>query len=144
MDDLRELLELLTSHNVGFLIIGAHAVAHHGYPRATKDVDIWVGRDMGNAERMAAALREFGANLGDGYRAFALDDRKMVRLGVPPNMVDILNFAGEESFEEVWSGRVQGMLLGVSVHFPSRTALIKMKEAAGRSQDLVDIEKLQP
>ena len=53
------------------------------------------------------ALREFGANLGEGYRAFALEDRKMIRLGVPPNMVDILNFAGEDLFEEVWSGRVQ-------------------------------------
>ena len=143
MDDLRELLELLTSHSVDFLVVGAHALAHHGYPRATKDVDVWVRREMDNVERMAEALREFGANLGDGYRAFALENRKMVRLGVPPNMVDILNFAGEESFEEVWAGRVQGVLLGVSVHFPSRTALIKMKEAAGRPQDLVDVQRLK-
>jgi hypothetical protein len=143
MDDLRELLELLKSHNVEFLIIGAHAVAHHGYPRATKDIDVWVRRDLENAKRLASALDEFGATIGEeGARAFAGDARKMIRLGVPPHLVDILNFTGDAEFEEVWQGKVAGSLVGVAVHFPSRSALIEMKRAAGRPQDLVDIDRL--
>jgi hypothetical protein len=144
MDDLKELLELLTSRGVEFLVIGAHALAHHGHPRATKDVDIWVRRDPLNAERLGQALDEFGASIGEaGASKFADQPRQIIRLGIPPNMVDILNFAGEESFEHVWEGRVNGNLLGISVNFPSRTALIEMKRTAGRPQDLVDIQKLE-
>jgi hypothetical protein len=144
MDDLRELLNLLASHKVEFLIIGAHAVAHHGYPRATKDIDIWVRRDLDNARRLSEALAEFGAPIGEaGVSRFEGSDRSMIRLGVPPHMVDILNFAGDADFAEVWEGCVLGELLGVSVHFPSRSALIAMKEAAGRDQDKLDIKKLR-
>lgn len=144
MDDLQELLELLARNNVEFLVIGAHALAHHGHPRATKDIDLWVSKDTENAERLATALEEFGAAIGpEGIRTFTGDDWRMIRLGIPPHMVDILNFAGGQVFEEVWEGRVQGELLGVRVHFPSRTALIEMKRAAGRPQDLVDVAKLE-
>jgi hypothetical protein len=144
MDDFRDLLSILSSHNVDFLIIGAHALAFYGHPRATKDVDLWVRRDLQNAEHLAEALREFGTAISDeDAQRFASEGRQMIRLGFPPQMVDILNFAGEESFEEVWSGRVSGTLLDVQVHYPSKTALIKMKLAAGRPQDLVDVQRLQ-
>jgi len=144
MDDLRELLELLRSHNVEFIVVGAHALSFHGHPRATKDIDLWVRRELANAKRLAVALREFGAAIGpEGAEDFTTPEWKMIRLGVPPHMVDILNFAGGLSFEEVWEGKLEGELLGVSVHFPSRTALIEMKRAAGRPQDLLDIEKLE-
>lgn len=144
MDDLKDLLSLLSSYNVEFLIIGAHAVAFHGYPRATKDVDVWVRREAENARRLAAALREFGAAIGDaGATKFATSPKTMVRIGVPPHMVDILNFGGsDQNFEEVWEGRVQGELLGVSVCFPSKVALIEMKRSVGRPQDLLDIKKI--
>lgn len=144
MDDLRELLELLARHNVEFLVIGAHALAHHGYPRATKDIDLWVHNDAENAQRMATALEEFGAAIGpEGIKRFNGEAWRMIRLGVPPHMVDLLNFAAGQAFEEVWSGRVHGELLGVSVHFPSRIALIEMKRATGRAQDLLDVAKLE-
>lgn len=144
MEDLRELLELLTSHNVQFLVIGAHALAHHGHPRATKDVDLWLCRDPDNAKRLAEALEAFGAPIGQaGAEAFSSADRKIIRLGVPPQMVDLLNFAGRTDFQTVWEGRVEGELLGVRLHFPSRTALIEMKRTAGRPQDLVDIGILE-
>ncbi|HVL39870.1 MAG TPA: hypothetical protein VM328_10820 [Fimbriimonadaceae bacterium] len=134
MDDLRELLELLRSHNVHFLVIGAHALAFNGYPRATKDIDPWVRKDNQNAERLARALKEFGADIGaSGAVKFATSDRQMIRLGVPPHMVDVLNFAGATEFEEVWEGSVEGELLGIRVHYPSKTALIEMKRAAGRN-----------
>jgi hypothetical protein len=143
MEDLIELLGLLKSHDVRFLVIGAHALAFHGYVRATKDVDIWVERDFENSSKLATALAEFGAEIGEnGARRFSQATNEMIRLGVPPNMVDILNFAGSNDFEEVWIGRVEGLLWGVSVHFPSKTALIEMKRVAGRPQDLLDIQKL--
>lgn len=144
MDDLQELLELLASHKVEYLVIGAHALAHHGHPRATKDIDLWVRSEIENAQRLASALKEFGAAIGpDGMREFSGKEWRMVRLGVPPHMVDILNFAGGKDFEEVWEGSVEGELLGVKVHFPSKTALIEMKRAAGRPQDLIDVAKLE-
>jgi len=143
MDDLRDLLNILKAHNVQFIIIGAHALAHHGHPRATKDVDIWVKQEPENAQRLRFPLSEFGAKISEGDSvSFGSVDRQMIRLGVPPQMVDILNFAGRESFDSVWSGSVEGQLLDVSVHFPSKVALIEMKREAGRPQDLVDISKL--
>ncbi len=144
MDDLIELLGLLKSYDVRFLIIGAHALGFHGFTRATKDVDIWVDRDFANAEKLAKALAEFGASIGEeGVNRFSQSSNEMIRLGVPPNMVDILNFAGAEDFEEVWTGSVEGNLWGVTVHYPSKTALIAMKRTAGRPQDLADIQRLE-
>jgi predicted nucleotidyltransferase len=143
-DDLRELLGLLNSQGVEYLVIGAHAVGYHSRPRMTGDLDIFLGRSESNAARLESALRAFGADIGsEGARRFRDLDRQMIRIGVPPNQVDILNFAGEDSFEDVWARRVAGMLAGVPVHFPAKRDLIAMKAAAGRPQDLADIERLK-
>jgi len=143
-DDLRELLESLRSHGVEFLVIGAHAVGYYCRPRLTEDLDVWVGRQRDNAERLKAALADFGAPIGEqGAQTFSEKDRQMIRLGVPPHMVDILNFAGNRSFEEVWPNRQSGVLFGVEVTFPSKDDLIEMKSEAGRPQDLADIDRLR-
>lgn len=143
-DDLIELLESLKSHGVKFLVVGGHAVSFHARPRMTEDIDLWVGRDTENVERLAVALKEFGAPIGDaGAKTFETVDRQMVRLGVPPAMVDVLNFAGDEPFEKVWSRRVTGQLAGVEVAFPSKEDLVAIKRAAGRPQDLADIKALE-
>lgn len=144
MDDLRELLELLNRHEVEYLIIGAHAVAKYGYPRATKDIDLWIRKEMTTATKVAAALKEFGADIGEsGAAELAGPANRMVRFGVAPNMVDILNFTSYDDFDEVWQGRVEGEFIGVRVHFPSKAALIEMKQRSGRPQDLVDVQKLE-
>jgi len=143
-DDLRELLESLRSHNVEFLIIGAHAVGFYSKPRLTEDIDVWANRDPENAARLKAALDHFGAPIGDsGAAEFSRLERQMIRLGVPPQMVDILNFAGKKDFSEVWVNRQSGNLFGVEVDFPSKEDLIEMKTAAGRPQDLADIDRLR-
>jgi len=143
MEDLIELLDLLKSHDVRYLVIGAHALGLHGHIRATKDIDLWVDRERQNAERLASVLREFGTEIGlAGVERFASDSNQMIRLGSPPTMVDILNFAAGPSFDEVWQGRIAGELWGVTVHYPSKTALIEMKRASGRPQDLLDVQKL--
>jgi predicted nucleotidyltransferase len=143
-EDLKELLASLKSHRVEFLVIGAHAVAFYDRPRNTEDVDLFIGRHVENALRLEAALKEFGAPIGpEGARRFSSDSRQMVRLGAPPNMVDLLNFAGERPFEEVYARRVIGELEGVELAFPSKEDLIEMKRTAGRARDLADIESLQ-
>jgi len=142
-EDLSELLALLNSHQVRFLVIGAHALAFHGKPRFTEDIDLWVDRTEDNAARLGAALEEFGAAIGgEGVSRFASPDKQIVRLGAAPNMVDILNFAGDDSFADVWSRGIHGMINGTEVVFPSREDLARMKRAAGRPQDIADIEKL--
>jgi predicted nucleotidyltransferase len=142
-EDLRELLASLKSHRVEFLVIGAHAVAFYGRPRMTEDLDLFVGASRENAERLRKALEEFGAPIGlEGAERFASANRQMVRLGTPPNMVDILNFAGSRSFDEVYARRLEGELEGITLHFPAKEDLIEMKRAAGRRRDLADIESL--
>ncbi len=144
MDDLKELLELLNRHEVEYLIIGAHAVARYGYVRATKDIDVWIRKETETAKRVASALKEFGADIGEeGAAELAGPKNRMVRFGVAPNMVDILNFTDFGDFDEIWEGRVEGELIGVKVHFPSKSALIEMKRRSGRPQDLVDIQRLE-
>jgi len=143
-EDLSELLSSLKSNQVEFLVIGAHAVGFYVRPRMTEDLDLWIGRARDNADRFRDAMKEFGAPIGDeGARRFAELDRQMLRIGVPPNMVDMLNFAGPTPFDEVYSRRVEGKLEGFEVFFPSRDDLIEIKRAAGRKQDLADIEKLE-
>jgi len=143
-DDLKELLALLKSHEVDFLVIGAHAVAFHGRPRFTEDLDVWVRPTVENAMRLKDALDQFGAPIGQrGATRFATQNRQMVRIGNPPHMVDVLNFAGDEPFETVWGRGVNGDIEGVEVRFPSLDDLIQMKQSASRPQDLADIDRLR-
>jgi hypothetical protein len=143
-DDLRELLELLKSQGVEFLVVGGHAVSFHARPRMTEDLDLWVGRRPENVQLLSQVLANFGAPISDvGVKDFSERENQMVRLGVPPNMVDILNFGGSKPFEEVWSRRVMGTLEGIDVAFPSSEDLIDMKLAASRPQDLADIAAIK-
>ena len=142
-DDLKELLTLLNSHRVEYLVIEAHAVAFYGRPRMTEDVDLLVGKRVENSLKMEAALKAFGAPIGDsGAARFSEQERPMIRIGVPPNQDDILNFGGSKEFAHVWERRVSGWLNGVPVCFPSKVDLIEMKQVSGRAQDLADIERL--
>ncbi len=143
-DDSKELLASLTSSETRFLLIGAHAVALHARPRGTDNISLWLGRDRPTADRLADVLARFGAPIGEaGATAFAEKERQMIRIGRPPNMVDLLNFAGDTGFDEVWERRVAGTLDGLPVFYPSIDDLISMKRTAGRPQDLADIDRLQ-
>jgi hypothetical protein len=141
--DLREFLALLNSHQVEFLIVGAYAVAFHGYPRYTGDLDILVCPDAENARRVLEALTHFGFG-GMGIR---LDDLevpgKVVQLGVSPNRIDLVTSITGVSFEEAWASREPADLDGVAVFFIGRTPLIRNKESTGRAKDLGDAEELR-
>ena len=141
--DLREFVGLLNSHKVEFLIVGAYAVAFHGYPRYTGDLDILVRPEPGNAQRVLRALTEFGFG-GLGIRAEDLEvPRKVVQLGVSPNRIDLVTSVTGVSFEEAWTTRQAGDLAGVAVSFIGRSELLRNKESTGRAKDLGDAEELR-
>ena len=140
--DLREFVELLSAHDVHFVIVGAFAVAFHGHARYTADIDLFVEKSSENAERILRALREFGlGDLGLTEEDFARKDQ-VVQLGVAPNRIDILTFLTGVSFDQVWSSREWGDIGGLGVPFISREMLKQNKLATSRPQDLADLQYL--
>jgi len=141
--DLREFIELLNSLKVDYVVVGGHAVAFHGHPRFTGDIDFLVRPTRENAERLLRALRAFGfsdlaLSPGDFTRPNAV-----VQLGLPPNRIDLLTSISGVDFVEAWNGKVDGDLDGLPVSFLGWDALLKNKEASGRDQDATDLKKLR-
>ena len=141
--DLLELLALLCSHGAEFLVVGGHAVAFHGRPRLTEDLDLFVRPDRANGIRIVAALREFGfAELALEASDFEADDR-VIQLGRSPNRVDLLTRLYGVEFAEAWTRRVAASLDGEPVWMISREDLIRNKRATDRTQDRADAEFLE-
>ena len=140
--DLREFVELLSSHDVHFVIVGAFALAHHGHARYTSDIDIFIEKSSENAERVLRVLRDFGfGDIGVTQEDLAQKDQ-VVQLGVAPNRIDLLTFLSGVSFQEAWASREIGEIGDLRVPFISRALLKQNKLATGRSQDLADLEHL--
>lgn len=141
-----DLLRILVAHEVRFLVIGAHALAVHGLPRYTDDLDIWLESSKENAERAFAALGEFGAPLA-ALRITPADltnGETVVQLGLPPNRIDLLStMLAVGSFSEAWLDRREEVIDGLTVPFIGRAALLTNKRAVGRPQDLVDAQRLE-
>jgi acetolactate synthase regulatory subunit len=141
--DLREFVALLNSNDVEFVVVGAFALARHGIPRYTGDIDLLIRPSPENAERVLATLREFGF----GALALGLEDLsapgKVIQLGVAPNRIDLLTSISGPEFREVWDTRAAGDLDGLPVFFIGKDALIRNKEATGRLRDLGDAEDLR-
>ena len=140
--DFKELLALLNAHGIEYVIVGGYALAFHGAPRYTGDLDIMVRADSENAALIIKALDQFG--FGDA--GLTPDDfqhpEKVVQLGVPPVRVDILTSLTGVSSDEAFSSRVEGTYGGVPVYFLGRDQLVANKRALGRKRDLADIEAL--
>lgn len=140
--DFSEFVELFVAHDVRFLIVGGYALAAHGLPRATGDLDAWVLADRANADRILVALEEFGfGDLGVEVADFAVGDN-VVQLGYPPFRIDILTSIDGVDFDEAWTRRLQVRIGEVDVPFIAREDLIANKRATGRPQDLVDLDRL--
>ena len=140
--DLREFIESLNSRHVEYLIVGAFALAFHGIPRFTGDIDILVRRSPENAARIEEVLVQFSfASLGLSAADFIEADQ-IIQLGHPPNRIDLLTSITGVEFEDAWDGRVAGSLHGVPVSFISRQCLIQNKRATGRTRDIADLEAL--
>ena len=141
--DFRDLLAAFNAQDVEYLVVGAHALAAHGHVRATKDLDVWVRPEAANAKRVLAALRAFGAPLHDLTEADLASPGLILQLGVPPVRVDILTSIAGIDFAEAWLTRFQTRFADQPTAVLSREHLIRNKRAAGRMQDLADLERLE-
>jgi hypothetical protein len=141
--DFRDLLAELNAAGAEFLVVGAHALAVHGHPRASKDLDVWVRATPENASRVLRALTVFGAPLSDLNEADLATAGTVFQIGVDPVRVDILTSIDGVAFEDAWSDRVEASYGDQPVSVISRKHLIQNKRAVGRPQDLADIAALQ-
>ena len=143
-EDFRDLLAALLEAGARFLVVGAHAMAVHGVPRATGDLDVWIAADPANADRVWAALARFGAPMEAlGFsRADLVRPDQVVQIGLPPRRIDILTAITGVVFEEAWPERATHSVGTLAVPFLGRQALVRNKRAAGRAKDLADLEAL--
>lgn len=138
--DFLDILHALDETGAEYLVVGAHAMAYHGVPRATGDLDIWVRPSPGNAVRVLRALEVFGAPIDThGVRRADFEDPGTVyQIGLPPRRIDFMTAITGVSFDEAWSSRRSVEIGEISVPFLGREALVKNKRASGRDKDLLD------
>jgi hypothetical protein len=140
--DFKELLELFNAHRVDYLIVGGYALALHGAPRFTGDLDIFVKPDPDNAQRILAALSDFGfGSLGLVQEDF-IHPEHVVQLGVPPVRIDVITSLTGVTWAEAWAGKNQDFFGKVLVGFLGREQFVANKRALGRKRDLADLEAL--
>jgi hypothetical protein len=141
--DFVDLLRAFVEHDVRFLIVGAYALALHGRPRATGDLDVWVDATPENAARVVRALVSFGAPMDHVSEADFSSPGVVFQMGIAPGRIDILTALTGLTFNEAWPGRVRESLGSVEVDFIGREAFIENKRATGRMKDLGDIEGME-
>lgn len=140
--DLSEFIALLNSHRVEYLIVGGHAVAYHGHPRFTGDIDFLLRPSTENANLVISALGDFGFGALALKAADLIVPGQVVQLGRPPNRIDLLTSISGVEFDEAWSSRISAILGGEAVNFLGWDALLRNKEASGRDKDSVDLKRL--
>lgn len=140
--DFRELLELFNKHNVEYMIVGGYALAFHGAPRYTGDLDIFIRPDSINAQRIMIALKDFGFDSVGLTEADFESPGNIIQLGVPPVRVDIVTSLTGISWKSAFRQRVQGKYGDVQVYYIGREQFILNKRTMGRKKDLADIEAL--
>lgn len=136
--DFKDFLQLLNSHQVEYLLIGGYAVGYHGYPRATGDMDIWIAIEPRNAEKGVAALKEFGVDVPELSVELFLEEKRVIRMGVPPLKINITTSISGVSFAECYAERVVEILDGIPVNLIS----LRHLKASGRLKDLTDPQNL--
>jgi len=141
--DFVEFIECCAAREVRFLVVGGYALAAHGHPRATKDLDVWIMIDPANAERLIEALNDFGMGSVGLEADDFLEPEIVVQLGYPPMRIDLITSATGVDFEQCWGNRVQVPVGSVVAGFISREDLIANKMASARPQDLVDVDILR-
>jgi len=140
--DFKEFIQSLNDNHVRYLVIGGYAVAMHGHPRYTKNIDVWIEVSPQNAANMVKALEQFGfASLGLQAADFLVIDQ-IIQLGYPPNRIDLLTTPPGVNFESCYASRIETVIDEIIVNFIDLDNLKKSKKAAGRLQDLADLENL--
>jgi hypothetical protein len=140
--DFKEFLALLNAHEVDFMIVGGYALAYHGAPRYTGDIDVFVKPDRKNAQRIIEVLREFGfSSLELSIDDFQNEDN-VVQLGLPPVRIDIITSISGVSWEQADVTKEPGLYGNVPVNYIGKKEYIANKKAIGRAKDIADIEAL--
>ena len=141
--DYKDMLQCLSAEGVKFLVVGAYALAVHGYPRATKDIDFFVWATPENASNLMRALVRFGAPIKELSAADFAAEGAVYQIGAGPRRIDILTRISGVTFEEAYANRLTVSMEGLEVPVISVKDLIANKRATGRTQDLADIERLE-
>ena len=142
-NDYKDILLCLSNKKVKFLLVGAYAMAAHGYPRSTMDIDLWVAPDPENALLVLEALKDFGAPSGKLAPNDFLEKGIVFQIGVAPRRIDILTSIDELDFANAFDNSEIIEIEGISVHVLSVPDLIKNKRSTGRTKDLADAETLE-
>ncbi len=141
--DFREFIKSLNDNQVRYLVVGGYAVAFHGHPRYTKDMDIWIEMSPDNAANMVKALQQFGFQSLDLKPADFLVPDQIIQLGYPPNRIDLHNTLTGVNFASCFDARLQIEVEGTKVNYIDSENLKRNKRAVGRHQDLADVENLE-
>ncbi|HOW84130.1 MAG TPA: hypothetical protein PK573_16325 [Spirochaetota bacterium] len=139
--DFEDLLAILNKNQVKFLIVGAFALAYHGYPRNTGDIDIWIYPAEENANKTVQAIKEFfGSTLGVTNEDII--SGKIIQFGRPPVRIDLISILTGVTTDEIWDNRITGKFAGIDVYFIDKKTFIKNKRAIGRGKDIVDVDAI--
>jgi len=142
-EDYREMLQLFIEEKVEFLLVGAFALAVHGLPRATGDIDLFVKPDKENSERVCRALARFGAPMADiSIEDFQSED-VILQIGVVPRRIDIITAISGVSFDEAFRDSIISIVDGLNIPVISKLKMIKNKESTGREKDALDVKILK-
>ena len=141
--DFKDFIQLLNKNKVRYLVVGGYAVALHGHPRYTKDLDFWIWKNEKNANNLIKTLRDFGFDSPDLKAEDFLRPGYVIQLGYPPNRIDLLTDIDGVDFESCFESKVEVPIEGIIVNFIDLENLKKNKKASGRLQDLADLENLQ-
>ena len=141
--DFREFIELLNLNRVKYLVVGGYALAYHGFPRYTKDIDIWIMISRENANALIKTLISFGFESPQLTHKDFLKKGYIIQLGYPPNRIDIMTSCDGVTFNTCYKNKVTAKIDGLIIYFISIRDLKKNKKVSGRLQDLADLEKLK-
>jgi hypothetical protein len=137
-----DFLKSLNARSVEYLVVGGYAVGYHGFVRATGDLDVFVRLSAQNADNLLLAFKDFGFDLPELTAAVFMEPGKIIRIGVPPLRLEVMNEISGVRFDECFGRRIEENIAGVRVCFIDRESLLRNKRAAGRPKDLADIDAL--
>ena len=141
--DFDEFIACLTAHGVEFVIVGAYALAYHGAPRFTGDLDVLVRPSLGNASRLLNALAAFGFPAVELSPEAVAKAERLIEMGVPPVQIHVMSAISGVDWPEIWGHHVDGPFGSRTAPFIGRETLIRNKRAAGRPKDLADVDALE-
>jgi hypothetical protein len=140
--DFKEFIQLLNAHKIDYLVVGGYAVAIHGFPRTTGDIDFWIKPEKENAERIVKALIEFGFGSVDIRVDDFIKQDSVVQLGFPPNRIDIMTSVSGLEFDECFTNKKEIEFEGEKINFISLHHLRLNKKSTGRDKDNLDLKNL--